>query len=201
MTNKSDKTKQVFLETADRLFSKNGYDNVNVSTICKAAGKAKGLFFYHFDKKENIVLILLEKQVKAMTDQLTDVLSSMPCSNTMKMDFLMNVLVSKETPGPGAIQYFKESNIPSWVDLYTQSLRDKYVFPIILSVVQSGIEEGEFNYCSPESVEIIYLGISQFIHTKYSRFHETAYYKKTVEAISRTLETALGKPIGSINIK
>jgi len=201
MTRKTDKTKREFMDAAHMLFLKKGYDNVNVQSICKQAGKAKGLFFYHFDKKENIVKLLLEEQLTTMAKALKKLLDDMDASEIEKMDFLMNTIVSKDGPGPEALRYFKKGGLPLWIDLYAQAFRDKYIFPIILSLVESGIEKGDFKYCSRESTEIIYLGISQFIHKNFCTFGDEESYIRGVGAISRTLETALGVPVGSIDIK
>ena len=201
MTKKSDITKEVFIKAADELFLEHGYDNVSVEAICSKAGKAKGLFFYHFDKKENIVKYITDRQIEAMSGHLSGQLSQLKINAMEKMDMLMNVLISKDSPGPGAMRYFKDSRIPEWLDLYAQVLKDKYVFPIIYALVREGIDSGMFAYCTKESVEIIYLGISQFIHKNHHRMSDSDYYRTAVDAIGRTLEIALGQPAGSINIK
>ncbi|MBN1624383.1 MAG: TetR/AcrR family transcriptional regulator [Clostridia bacterium] len=200
MTEKSNKTKREFMDSAHRLFLENGFENVSVESICRYTEKAKGLFFYHFGKKENIVKCLLEEQIRQMSSMLTIVLEKMETGNSGKMDFLMNQLISKHGQGPPALGYFSE-DLPDWIDLYANSLRDRYVFPIILSIIEEGIQKGEFQHRSREEIEIIYLGISSFIHKKQGNLKNPDFYAVSASAISRTLETALGCPEGSIHIK
>lgn len=52
---KAAETKQKIFETAVRLIKENGYNNVTVSEICRAAGVAKGSFYVHYNSKEDVV--------------------------------------------------------------------------------------------------------------------------------------------------
>lgn len=52
---KAAETKRRIFETAVRLIKENGYSNVTISEICKAAGVAKGSFYVHYNSKEDIV--------------------------------------------------------------------------------------------------------------------------------------------------
>ena len=49
-------SKKLFLETASRLTSEMGFENVTVQAICKAAGMSVGAFYHHFNSKEEIIL-------------------------------------------------------------------------------------------------------------------------------------------------
>lgn len=50
------KTKDIIYRTAIELFKKNGYDNVKVLDITKAAGISKGSFYLHFSSKAQIIV-------------------------------------------------------------------------------------------------------------------------------------------------
>lgn len=52
---KAAETKRKIFETAVWLIKENGYNNVTISEICKAAGVAKGSFYVHYNSKEDIV--------------------------------------------------------------------------------------------------------------------------------------------------
>lgn len=52
---KAAETKRKIFETAVRLIKENGYSNVTISEICRAAGVAKGSFYVHYNSKEDIV--------------------------------------------------------------------------------------------------------------------------------------------------
>lgn len=55
------------LETADRLFSQNGFYDISVSDICKEAHTAVGTFYIYFDSKTDMYRYLVEiykRQIK-----------------------------------------------------------------------------------------------------------------------------------------
>lgn len=48
-------TKRKIFETAVRLIKENGYNNITISEICRAAGVAKGSFYVHYNSKDDII--------------------------------------------------------------------------------------------------------------------------------------------------
>lgn len=52
---KAESTKRKIFATAIKMIKEQGYDNVTISEICKAAGVAKGSFYVHYTSKEDIV--------------------------------------------------------------------------------------------------------------------------------------------------
>lgn len=56
-------TKRKIFETAVRLIKENGYNNVTISEICRAAGVAKGSFYVHYNSKEDIVRVSYYKDM------------------------------------------------------------------------------------------------------------------------------------------
>ncbi len=199
MAPKQNKTKELFIKTADRLFFQRGYDDVSVEEICSEAGKAKGLFFYYFDKKENMVKLLLEMQVERMSRTIKRRLKEEK-SSTEKMNTLMQAMFSGEKSAPRAMYYFKDFNIPEWADSFTHKLKDKYIFPLIKETVREGAQSGEFRLSDDLQVEIIYLGISKFMHNNFNKMSEREYAMRAIFAVTGVLESALGVKSGTIHI-
>lgn len=50
-----DERRRELLVTAMRLFAEEGYDNVSVRAVARAAGVAPGLAYHYFDSKQNMV--------------------------------------------------------------------------------------------------------------------------------------------------
>ena len=68
-------TKERIREQALKLFKENGYENVTVLQICKAAGVTKRTFYYHFASKDDIIHGILGHvghKVELMADALMD---------------------------------------------------------------------------------------------------------------------------------
>ena len=196
---KSDDVKEMFLSTADEMFFESGYDDVSVADICEKCGKAKGLFFYYFEKKENIVKKLADRQISQASGNLRQALAGMNISGFAKLSYFMSALLSRNSVAPRSLYYFG-GQVPEWFDSFAHGLKDKYIFPVLLDVVNQTAEENSITI-SEKSVEIVYLGVSAFMHRNYQQMSDENYYKEALQSISETLENVLQAKSGSINIE
>ena|SRR5690349_11327454 len=55
---RSHQTKRVLVQAAVNLWRANGYANTTIADICRAAGVSKGLFYFYFPRKEDVLLEL-----------------------------------------------------------------------------------------------------------------------------------------------
>ncbi len=55
LTKKAERTKAKLMESARRLISEKGFDNISVEDITKDSGVAKGTFYHYFACKEDVV--------------------------------------------------------------------------------------------------------------------------------------------------
>ncbi|HTY47115.1 MAG TPA: TetR/AcrR family transcriptional regulator, partial [Methanomassiliicoccales archaeon] len=62
---KSNDRRNEFIQAAEELFNEKGYENTSVDDIVGKVGVAKGLFYYYFDTKDN----LLEELVVRFVDE------------------------------------------------------------------------------------------------------------------------------------
>ncbi|KRK39489.1 TetR/AcrR family transcriptional regulator [Loigolactobacillus bifermentans] len=56
-------TKQLLIETADRLFGQHGFENLSVEDITAASGVAKGTFYHHFKSKSDIIPAIIQSHL------------------------------------------------------------------------------------------------------------------------------------------
>ena len=62
------KTRQKILDTAIKLTSKKGFDNLNVEDITKACGVAKGTFYIYFKHKEDLAFEICREPFEQIKD-------------------------------------------------------------------------------------------------------------------------------------
>ena len=55
------KTKQHILETAERLFTEKGLENVNVEDVVKEVGVTRGAFYHYFKSREELISSVMYK--------------------------------------------------------------------------------------------------------------------------------------------
>lgn len=64
------KTKRKIFECSMKLFAEKGYDATSVEDITAFSGIAKGTLYYHFEKKEDILNILLEEGMNLLKNSI-----------------------------------------------------------------------------------------------------------------------------------
>ena len=67
---KDNKTKELLLNTATKLFSENGYDATGVRDILQACGVSTGSFYHFFSSKESIFEAVIERYLQAYTERI-----------------------------------------------------------------------------------------------------------------------------------
>lgn len=66
--------KQELLATAMKLFAEEGYDNVSVRAVARAANVAPGLAYHYFDSKQNLFSAAIEWYARRCAEQVNAIL-------------------------------------------------------------------------------------------------------------------------------
>ncbi len=59
------------LDTAERLFSKKGFDSVSMNEIARAAGASKANIFHHFGSKKDLYIAVVRRCMSDCADEMT----------------------------------------------------------------------------------------------------------------------------------
>lgn len=62
-TEKSQRTRDELLETAEQLFNRNGYTSTTVADITQSAGYAKGTFYLYWKSKDDLFLSIMARRL------------------------------------------------------------------------------------------------------------------------------------------
>ncbi len=62
---KTDITRGRFLQAAEKIFARDGFDAAKLEEIATEAGYTRGAFYANFDSKENLFLALLEREISS----------------------------------------------------------------------------------------------------------------------------------------
>jgi AcrR family transcriptional regulator len=65
---RSQRSRAALVEAADRLWSEQGFDAGKVADLCEAAGVSKGLFYFYFGSKEDLLVEFLLADADATAD-------------------------------------------------------------------------------------------------------------------------------------
>jgi AcrR family transcriptional regulator len=67
---KTDVTRSRFLQAAEKIFARNGFEAAKLEEIAAEAGYTRGAFYANFGSKEDLFLALLEREISARIDRL-----------------------------------------------------------------------------------------------------------------------------------
>ncbi len=83
--------KRELLVTAMRLFADEGYDNVSVRAVARAAGVAPGLAYHYFDSKQNMFDAAIEEYSRRCSEGIIAILDDRSLSLDEKLDRAIEV--------------------------------------------------------------------------------------------------------------
>ena len=187
--------KQEIMDTAARLFFANGYAQTKIADIINAIGMSKGIFYYYFKSKEEvmnaIIADVIDKDVAAARLIAAD--RSLGAHETVFR--ILSAHREKITENYSCfMKQFSDVENPEML-LKTIRLAVARLLPLLAAVIEQGIREGVFNLEYPyETIEFLLSA-----HTFQSFFGEPLKTKQTKEAFIRMLENSLGAEKGSFN--
>jgi len=133
-----------FIMAAQRLFIGNGYYKTSVDDICKALGVAKGLFYYYFKSKEDLVSQMVDHLWEGAEKDYLDIKSRDDLNALEKLMLYSSVRGEVKLQQTYLVEVVvKEPNSP-----LVQQLRERgfeILGPILGEIISQGVEEGFFN--------------------------------------------------------
>ena len=123
MTRKAGNNKhEIILETAKKLFAKQGYENTSVREIVQKANTSMGNLYFHFPNKQSILRVICKEYVNILRNQIKRVheLSFRP-EVGFALDFRIGYITTLEHPKTSQV-FSAAQNIP---EIHEYSLENK----------------------------------------------------------------------------
>jgi len=161
MTNAKDKaenTKKLIAEKAKEVFSQKGYFLASMEMIRIHSGMSKGSIYYHFKSKSDLFMYLLELYTQEWIDKWFEKAAGLDTAKDKLYALAEHFAMDYESPLMQAAIEFSgsEASDPKIIEkLY--ELNGRY-FPIVQTVIEEGITDGEFKKSNVEEITIITYG-------------------------------------------
>lgn len=197
-TKTAEARKNEFVVTAGRLFEAKGYENTSVDDIVGRMGVAKGLFYYYFSSKEDVLARLIDLMISDNV-ALFDHISARKDLDTMgKFRLLMTQAAALRTRSRRMTLFFhKESNRHLHADIEARTIR--LMTPALARLIEQGVSEGVFDVKYPEEAALAFFAVSSILgHDVYQRPDE-ALFRRRVEAALDIIEKILGAAPGTFD--
>lgn len=146
MQERSAITRGHLIETANQLFSRNGYDATGVAEICLAAGISKGAFYHHFPSKQTLFLAILEQWLVGLDTAFGE---------TRQQAVNVPEALLQMADLSGQVFQSADVHLSIFLQFWTQAQRDELIWKATISpyrryetyfatLIREGIAEGSF---------------------------------------------------------
>ncbi len=147
---KIDETKERILNVAANIFSKFGFHKTTVDEIARAAHKAKGSVYYHFESKEDLFQKVVDKEFQTLRTELIEAIDN---GNNAKEKLVNYITVRMKTLNE-LINFHDaiKNNYLNYLD-FIGDIRQRYDNEetiLIKSILTGGVNNNEFDINSVE---------------------------------------------------
>ncbi|MEX1378002.1 MAG: TetR/AcrR family transcriptional regulator [Eubacteriales bacterium] len=186
---KTKEMKENIKSTAKAMFSSAGYDNVKVEDIAKELDIAKGLIFYHFTSKDNLLSEIVKDDAKTMFTGFMEFAKSMP-PDVALLQLFQGMFAS--TQPMNIADGFFDGELPEKYHYAVDNARLETVIPVLYSLISDGCEQGLLKVDEVEiSYKIISMGFNSFLNNYFQLFEDREYHKRFLKSAAYILNTTL----------
>lgn len=188
-----------FIRTAQALFNEKGYENTSVDDIVNRMKVAKGLFYYYFDTKEDLLNLILDQYMdkqKAIIDRLIQ--DKDLTATQLFMEWMRASAEQKRLEARIMFYIHEERNR----DIHTRLERKgiPIMLPIVEQIIRLGLEEGIFDCKHPSETAVAFLGMLGSVgHLPVDPKDHRAFAER-VEVIQYLSEKLLGAEEGTLDL-
>ena len=139
---------QEFLDTAELLFNRKGYESTTVNDIISEMGVAKGAFYHYFTSKEEVLSAILDRIAARTEEALAEISGRDGLTAPEKVLAAFDWVVRfRSENGIFDIIHDKENALVH--HKVTSEYAPRFISPLI-GIVKQGIQEGAFRTDYPE---------------------------------------------------
>ena len=161
-----EKTEQLIISVASKLFLEKGYENTSLNDIIKnLGGLTKGAIYSHFKSKEEIYQAVQYQISASSDDAIEQIIKSDQLSGREKITLILNksledAIANHQTTGK--IDYSKN---PKMLYALLLELKDEVAPMFILPILEQGIKDGSIKTDFPKELsELLALIINFWIN-------------------------------------
>lgn len=159
-TKNPEATIEKILTISEKLFQKKGYEKTTIHDIIRELEMSKGVIYYHFTSKEEILEAVIQKQFKASHDDLVAVISQIEAENAKeKLIKLMNKIQEKASKNSiTAVQevMINQAKNPQFV-ISGMQISVQQEAPLFAEIIKEGIKDGSLETDYPNECAEIFL--------------------------------------------
>ena len=150
MAKTKEERRNEIIETAGKLFEEKGYEQTQVQDIVNEIGVAKGLFYYYFKSKDEVMEELADRYADAIIDAVNKLIDK-DISTFDKINRIFQIFIDSAEKKSGifmGILYVKNGITHERIFFNV----GKKMVPIVTELILSGNDNGECNCSDPKFI-------------------------------------------------
>ena len=191
------------IDTAERLFIAQGFDQTSISDITKEVNVSQGAFYYYFDSKEDVLVAAMEKQITLMESDFIRIANKSDLDPAAKLNSMINRFLSVSASGKKIIGYIHQAKNAT---LHKKLMRVRpfaKIAPVIANVIVQGCKNDRFHVERPlETSYLLLVLIASTNHMFYQKNDDLANSNEDdrdsefLENMRAAMEDLLGRMLG-----
>ncbi|XER07981.1 HTH-type transcriptional repressor KstR2 [Sporomusa rhizae] len=151
------------LDTAEPLFSANGYRKTTIHDITKRMGVAKGMVYYYFKSKEEILEAVINRQISVMLADIKQMAYSDDFIPPRKIELILTAIFRAAQYKDGLLLdlLYDEKNIHIKNKIIRQGTL--LLKPSLIYIIEDGVQKGYFHVSHPDIAVNFIMSILQCI--------------------------------------
>lgn len=185
-----------FIQVAEQLFLEKGYENTSVEDIVKKMGVAKGLFYYYFDSKDDVILAISEMMFEEITKNIEQVMEQPGLTALQRFQALGRCKQFARKRSQFMKEFFHQERNRNLHFAMDERANDVMV-PVFERIIRQGIDEGIFSTPYPrETAETLLTIFSRLGHRNLNSV-DKAEKERIFQFLQFVIERLLAAPPGT----
>ena len=161
-----EKTEQLIISVAAKLFLERGYENTSLNDIIKnLGGLTKGAIYSHFKSKEDIYQAVIYQMSASSDDAIEEIIKSDQLNGRQKITLILNKSLEAAITNHKAAGRIDYSKNPKMLYAFLLELKDEVAPLFIRPIIEQGIEDGSIKTEYPKELsELLALFVNLWIN-------------------------------------
>jgi AcrR family transcriptional regulator len=185
-----------FINAAEALFNEKGFENTSVDDIVQRVGVAKGLFYYYFKSREELLAAIVDRildEVEQVVVEATKREGLTAMERLQEMSHSSDIVRLR----CGKLMKFFHEERNQALHLQLEMRTMKFLVPAMEAIIRQGVEEGVFNTPYPRETAVALFGIKGVIAHANSGTDYCEDQERSIRIIAFLSERLLGAGEGT----
>lgn len=188
-----------FIAIAEELFLEKGFENTTVDDIVGRMGVAKGLFYYYFDSKEDLLASILERLIDEIQSSISAAMERQGLTAVERFIDLLPSNTDISSRSMTLIAYFHKERNQAFHHLMEKRSRE-FMIPAVELIIRQGNGEGVFNVRYPKETAVAVVAIIASLKEHNPSVTSPEQTLRLMEVAQDLVERILGAKMGTLDV-